>query len=174
MMQQYEQLVGVDLEKNSSFVDLGSGHGGLVCQIASLRKFQVCFGVEYEPNRASWAYPLAEEFFEQLRRRSGGKYSSIQINFGDFFRCQTTLDYLQRASLVWINNVTFKEINFKLLTLLDNTVPIGCVVVSFESFLPRHAHMNETGFLKISETEVQGAADWTGQPLTVHVMQKKR
>ncbi len=71
------------------------------------------------------------------------------------------------------NYVTFKEINFKLLTLLNNTVPIGCVVVSFESFLPPHAHMNETEFLKTSETEDEGAAGWADQPLTVHVMQKK-
>jgi hypothetical protein len=39
MMQQYGQLVSEETEKKSAFVDLGSGHGGLVCQMASFRKF---------------------------------------------------------------------------------------------------------------------------------------
>jgi hypothetical protein len=172
MINQYQQLVNVQNEKDSTFVDLGSGHGGLVCLIASLRKFNACFGVENEANRASWACPLAEDFLEKLRRRTM-KYSNIQINFGDFFQCQQTLHFLKRASLVWVNNVAFTEINFRLLQLLDRTVPVGCVVVSFVSFLTRHDRMNETGFESISETVVEEAGDWTFTPLTMHVMQKK-
>jgi hypothetical protein len=172
MMQQYRQLVCDAKERTSTFVDLGSGHGGLVSVIASLMKFKVCFGVENERNRASWACPLAEGFLERLRRGSM-KYSDIRINFGDFFECPATLDYLKRASLVWVNNVAFTEINFRLLKLLDTTVPIGCVVVSFVSFLPRHDYMNDTGFQSISETDGKFAG-WTHTPQTMHVMQKKR
>ena len=101
------------------------------------------------------------------------KYSDIQINFGDFFQCHQTLDFLKRASLVWVNNVAFTDINFRLLKLLDQTVPVGCVVVSFVSFLTRLNHLNETGFQSISKTDVAEAGDWTCTPLTVHVMQKK-
>jgi hypothetical protein len=172
MITQYQRLVNVQKEKNSTFVDLGSGHGGLVCLIASLRKFDACFGVENEANRASWACPLAENFLAKLRRRNM-KYSNIQINFGDFFQCHQTLDFLKRASLVWVNNVAFTDINFRLLKLLDQTVPVGCVVVSFVSFLTRLNHLNETGFQSISKTDVAEAGDWTCTPLTVHVMQKK-
>jgi hypothetical protein len=178
MIKEYQQLVNVQKEKESTFVDLGSGHGGLVCLIASLRKFNACFGVENEPNRASWAESLAENFLAKLRCRSM-KYSDIQINFGDFFQCHQTLDFLKRASLVWVNNVAFTDINFRLLQLLDRTVPVGCVVVSFVSFLPNHdriSHdrMNKTGFEFISKTVVKEAGDWTFTPLPVHVMQKKR
>jgi hypothetical protein len=172
MIKQYQQLVNVEKEQNSTFVDLGSGHGGLVPLIASLRKFDACFGIENEENRASWACPLAEDFLGKLRCRNM-KYSNIQINFGDFFKCRTILDLLERASLVWVNNVAFTGINFRLLQLLDQTVPVGCVVVSFVSFLPRHGHMNETGFQSISKTDDEEAGDWTCTSLTVHVMQKK-
>jgi hypothetical protein len=116
-----------------------------VCQMASFRKFDTCFGIEYEAERASWAYPLANEFFKQLQCRSYG-YSNIQIDFGDFFKSDTTLAFLRRASLVWVNNVKFADINFQLLTLLDKYVPRGCVVVSFVSFLTRQTRTNETGF----------------------------
>jgi hypothetical protein len=173
MINQYQQLVNVQNEKDSTFVDLGSGHGGLVCLMASLRKFDACFGVENEANRASWACPLAEDFLEKLRRRTM-KYSNIQINFGDFFQCQRTLHFLKRASLVWVNNVAFTDINYRLLQLLDRTVPVGCVVVSFVSFLTRHDRMNETGFESISKTDIEDAGDWTHTSLQVHVMQKKR
>jgi hypothetical protein len=171
MMQQYGRLVSEETEKKSAFVDLGSGHGGLVCQMASFRKFDTCFGIEYEAERASWAYRLANNFFERLQRRSYG-YSNIQIDFGDFFESDTTLAFLRRASLVWVNNVKFDDINFKLLTLLDKCVPRGCIVVSFVSFLTHRT--NETGFQIVSEISVAGAAGWTHKPQMVYVMQKQR
>jgi hypothetical protein len=173
MMQQYGLLVSEETEKKSNFVDLGSGHGGLVCQMASFRKFHACFGIEYEDERASWACSLANDFFERLQRRSYG-YSNIQINFGDFFKCDTTLAFLKRASLVWVNNVKFDDINSQLLILLDKSVPIGCVVVSFVSFLTRQTYRNETGFQPVSAMLVQRAADWTSTPQKVYVMQKKK
>jgi hypothetical protein len=173
MMQQYDRLVGRTSECNSTFVDLGSGIGGLVCFIAGLRRFKACFGVENEPNRASYADPLVKDFLGQLQRRSM-RYSDIQIRFGDFFKCQTTLEYLQRASLVWVNNVAFASINFKLLTILDKNVPLGCVVLSFVSFLPRLDVKNDSGFEKITEYTLPEATDWTVTPQKVHVMQKKR
>jgi hypothetical protein len=173
MMQQYGQLVSEETEKKSVFVDLGSGHGGLVCQMAAFRKFDTCFGIEYEDERASWAYRLANDFFEQLQRRSH-RYSNIQIDFGDFFQSDTTLAFLRRASLVWVNNVKFDDINFRLLTLLDQSVPRGCVVVSFVSFLTRQTYRNETRFEAVSEISVAGAAGWATGPQMVYVMQKKR
>ena len=102
------------------------------------------------------------------------RYSDIQIRFGDFLKCQTTLEYLQRASLVWVNNVAFASINFQLLTILDKHGPIGCVVLSFVSFLPHLDCRNDSGFEKILEYQLKEAADWTGTPQKVHVMQKKR
>jgi hypothetical protein len=173
MMQQYDQLVGKTSEYNTTFVDLGSGIGSLVCFVAGLRRFKACFGVENEPNRASYADPLVKDFLGRLQRRSM-RYSDIHIRFGDFFKCDTTLNYLQRASLVWVNNVAFASINFQLLTILDKHVPIGCVVLSFVSFLPNLDCRNDSGFEKILEYELKEAADWTGTPQKVHVMQKKR
>jgi hypothetical protein len=173
MMQQHRQLVGRTSNCTSTFVDLGSGIGGVVCFIAGLRKFKACFGVENEPNRASFADPLVKDFLGQLQRNSMG-YSDIHIRFGDFLRCQTTLKYLQTASLVWVNNVAFASINFQLLTILDQHVPLGCVVLSFVGFLPRLDNRNDSGFDKIGEHRLDEAADWTGTPQIVYVMQKKR
>jgi hypothetical protein len=102
------------------------------------------------------------------------RYSDIHIRFGDFLKCQTTLKYLQRASLVWVNNVAFASINFQLLTILDKHVPLGCVVLSFVSFLPRLDVKNDSGFEKITEYTLPEATDWTVTPQKVHVMQKKR
>ena len=64
-------------------------------------------------NRASYVVkPLVKDFLGRLQRRSMW-YSNIHIRFGDFLKCQTTLDYLQQASLVWVNNVAFAGINFR-------------------------------------------------------------
>jgi hypothetical protein len=170
MMQQYSKVCDVDREEESTFVDLGSGCGGLVCLMAAFRRFKACFGVEFESLRASYADPLADHFLQHLQNKNM-RYSSIHINFGDFFDCETTKTFLMQASLVWINNVKFQDINYRLLLLLDNLVPVGCVVVSFESFLSRRH--NESRFRKISEELVANAADWTDSPQMVYVIQKQ-
>ena len=167
MMEQYSKLN--KNEQASTFIDLGSGHGGLVCLIATLRRFQNCFGVEFEPKRASFAQPLAELFLKSVRARNM-RHSCVNINFGNFLECEFTKRFLTTASLIWINNVKFSTINYQLLMLLDKYVPVGCVVVSFESLLTRR---NESQFMQISEELVADAADWTGSPQKVYVIQKQ-
>ena len=73
------------------------------------------------------------------------------------------------ASLIWVNNVKFLEFNYQLLKMLDEVVPVGCVVVSFVSFITRQ---NDTGFRKISEEFVENAADWMTKS-KVYVIQKQ-
>ena len=73
------------------------------------------------------------------------------------------------ASLIWVNNVKFEDFNYKLLKMLDEVVPVGCIVVSFVSFITRQ---NDTGFRKISEEFVENAADWIPKS-KVYVIQKQ-
>jgi hypothetical protein len=171
MLTKYSLLCTTTMESQGTFIDLGSGHGGLVCMIAALRRFRACFGVENEPKRASYAHPLAQRFFQNVEQQNL-QHSLVQINFGDFLKCETTKTFLKTASLIWINNVKFASINYLILQLLDQHVPIGCVVVSFVSlFSPRG---NESGFVQICDDSVENAGDWTKTAQTVYVIQKKK
>jgi hypothetical protein len=173
MLMKYKQLRDHQLEETQlSFVDLGSGHGGLVDEVAVLMQFGTCFGVELDPKRSSYAQPLADHFFEVVRQHQL-RHSKVDIVLGDFLKCSTTKTMLKQAGLVWINNIKFADFNYKILTLLNDTVPIGCVVVSFETLLSRQ---HNTGFIMISDEVVPDAADWlvsSTQKQKVHVMQKK-
>ena len=173
MMEQYSKLRGIGIEKESTFIDLGSGHGGLVSLIATLRNFQNCFGVEFEPKRASFAQPLAELFLQKVQAQNM-RHSCVNIYFGNFLTCDGTKRALTTASLIWLNNVKFTDINPQILKLLDTYVPVGCVVVSFESLLTGRPESQESGFKQISEEYVKDAADWTATPQKVYVMQQQR
>jgi hypothetical protein len=157
MLMKYKQLRDHQLEESQlSFVDLGSGHGGIVDEVAVLMSFGTCFGVELEPKRASYAKPLADHFFEVIRQQQL-RHSKVEIVLGDFLKCSTTKKKLKKAGLVWINNIKFANFNYRILTLLNDTAPIGCVVVSFESLLSRN---HNTGFIMISDEVVPDVADW--------------
>jgi hypothetical protein len=168
----YKHLRNHQLEETQlSFVDLGSGHGGLVDEVAVLMQFGTCFGVELEPKRSSYAQPLADHFFEVVRQQQL-RHSKVEIVLGDFLKCSTTKTMLKQAGLVWINNIKFAGFNYKILTLLNDTLPIGCVVVSFETLLSR---LHNTGFTMISDQVVPDAADWLVKKngLCYDVMQKQ-
>jgi hypothetical protein len=173
MPMKYKQLRNHELEETQlSFVDLGSGHGGLVYEVAVLMQFGTCFGVELEPKRSGYAQPLADHFFEVVRQQQL-RHSKVEIVLGDFLKCSTTKTMLKQAGLVWINNIKFADFNYKILTLLNDTVPIGCVVVSFETLLSR---LHNTGFTMISDEVVPDVADWlvsTTQKQKVYVMRKQ-
>jgi hypothetical protein len=170
MLKKYSLLCTTTMESQGTFIDLGSGHGGLVCMIAALRRFRACFGVEYEPLRASYAHPLAQRFLHNVQHRNL-QHSLVQINFGDLLECETTKTFLKTASLIWINNVKFTSINYKILQLLDQYVPIGCVVVTFVSLFSSRG--NDSGFVQISDDSLERAGDWTKTAQTVYVIQKK-
>jgi predicted RNA methylase len=158
------------MESQGTFIDLGSGHGGLVCMLAALRRFRACFGVENEPLRASYAHPLAQRFLQNVQQLNL-QHSLVQINFGNFLKCETTKTFLKTASLIWINNVKFTFINYEILQLLDQYVPIGCVVVSFVSLFSSRG--NDSGFVQIYDDSVVRAGDWTKTAQTVYVIQKR-
>jgi hypothetical protein len=172
MLKTYSREVSMTCEERSAFIDLGSGHGGLVCLIATLRRFRLCFGVELEPQRASYADPLADSFLKEVQRRNI-RHSSVEIIAGNFLKCETTRSNLQMASLIWVNNVKFEDFNYTLLKMLDEVVPVGCIVASFVSFITRQ---NDTGFREISEEFVENAADWKQQKskCKVYVIQKQQ
>jgi hypothetical protein len=169
MLKKYSHETSITCEKETAFIDLGSGHGGLVCLIATLRRFRLCFGVELEPLRASYADPLADSFLKEVRRHNI-RHSNVEIIAGDFLTCETTKRNLQLASLIWVNNVKFEDFNFKLLKMLDEVVPVGCVVVSFVSFITRQ---NDTGFREISAEFVENAAEWRDGRCKVYVIRKQ-
>ena len=74
------------------------------------------------------------------------------------------------ASLIWVNNVKFEDFNFKLMKMLDEVVTVGCIVVSFVSFITRQ---NETGFREISAEFVENAAEWRDGRCKVYVIRKQ-
>jgi hypothetical protein len=54
---------------------------------------------------------------------------------------------------------------------LDEVVPVGCIVVSFVSFI--NTRQNETRFREISAEFVENAEDWRAGKCKVYVIQKQ-
>ena len=133
-------------QSSQSFVDIGSGIGNVVLQMAALNAetYSFCFGIELVTNRAHFA-KQASDVFTKKAVKSRIPFCEIRTNEGDCFRDSFCKNALRCAGLVWINNEVFKEEDdIKLLDLLNLVAPVGCIVMSFRELLVTKRHQPTT------------------------------
>lgn len=78
-----EMLKRVHLTENDIFIDLGSGVGNVVLQVAALSNCKLAFGVE----KAEWPAKYAKSMEDQFRlvmNWFGKQFSNYQLYNGDF------------------------------------------------------------------------------------------
>ena len=137
-------------------------------------KFKNCFGIELLSDRHAHAKKLAYEFTTKALSNDI-IFSPIMLAEGSCLTAEICKTKLRAAGLVWINNEIFHvDLNQSILTLLTETVPKGCIIVSFrEIFLPRrHLPKKSADFKVISEELVENAVNWTKKPMQTFVIQR--
>ena len=136
--------------------------------------FKNCFGIELLSDRHAHAKKLAYEFTTKALSNEI-IFSPIMLAEGSCLTAEICKTKLRAAGLVWINNEIFHvDLNQSILTLLTETVPKGCIIVSFrEIFLPkRHLPKESADFKVISEELVENAVNWTKKPMQTFVIQR--
>lgn len=99
------QKTGV--RSNSLFLDLGSGVGNVVMQVA-LQTGCTAYGIEVQEVAAS----IAVEQLEQVRQRSrlwGLNMGEVELENGDITRSPRLSQLMRQADVVLINNYIFAE-----------------------------------------------------------------
>nr|POF13997.1 histone-lysine n-methyltransferase, h3 lysine-79 specific [Quercus suber] len=129
-----EIIVKTKLDHEKVFIDLGSGVGNVVLQMA-LQVGCESWGIEMMENPCSLAALQLREF-KARTRLWGLNVGAATLLKGDMTQNSTVIAVLRRADAVLVNNQAFgPELNNKLRDLFLE-LKTGCQVVSLKPFVP--------------------------------------
>ena len=162
------------LKSHHVFVDLGSGVGNVVLQVA-LQIGCESWGCEMMPNACELADLQHKEFTSRCHLW-GLQPGNVHLERGDFLENQTTLDVLKRADLVLVNNQAFTpKLNDDLKRcFLD--MKEGAQIVSLKGFVGEASKRNTGDIMNVFSDEKKpfwsGSVSWTDAPGEYHIAQK--
>lgn len=165
------------------FIDLGSGVGHLVLQMAASVECKKCYGIEIADVPAGYA-KLMEERFKFWMNWHGKTYSDFELFHGDFFEKKFS-DIIKSSNYIFVNNFAFKpDVDHKLkqrfLDLKD-----GTQILSSKPFCSPKNRVNERNLadigsimhvVEIQPDQKKDTVSWTPKPLPyyLHVLDGSR
>lgn len=165
------------------FIDLGSGVGHLVLQMAATVECKKCYGIEIADVPASYA-KVMEERFKFWMDWHGKTYSEFELYHGDFFE-KKYAEIIKNSTFILVNNFAFKpDVDHKLkqrfLDLKD-----GTQILSSKPFCSPKSRVTERNLTDIGSimhvVEIQpdqrkDTVSWTPKPLPyyLHVLDGSR
>eukprot|EP00127_Corallochytrium_limacisporum_P001550 Clim_evm3s66 gene=Clim_evmTU3s66 len=162
------QTVGIGPE--DIFLDLGSGVGQIVVQVATQCKAKLSYGIEKNDVPAGYA-KLMSKNFDRLMAFYGKEHGKYVIEQGDFLE-DRVIEYIKKATVIFCNNFAFgPKVNHHLSQrLLD--AQDGAVIISSLTFAPLHFRISERtigdigAILDIRKVHYDGAGgvSWTDKP----------
>jgi len=129
-----ELICKVPITKDSVFLDLGSGIGQVVMQVAAQGQCRQSYGVEITDIPATYAEAMSEEFKILMKQYSKG-HGDFKLIRGSFLDTAVLSDeLLASVDVVFCNNVAFStETNQNLLERFK-VLKDGAKIVSMRSF----------------------------------------
>uniref|UniRef100_A0A6G1S693 Histone-lysine N-methyltransferase, H3 lysine-79 specific n=1 Tax=Aceria tosichella TaxID=561515 RepID=A0A6G1S693_9ACAR len=163
-------------KENDTFIDLGSGVGHLVLQMAASVDCKKCYGIEISDVPAGYA-KVMEDRFKFWMNWHGKIYTEFELLHGDFF-ANKYVDIIKNATYILVNNYAFKpEVDHKLkqrfLDLKD-----GVQILSSKPFCSPKArvterHLTDIGsIMRVVEIHPELRNDtvsWTPKPLPYYL-----
>lgn len=183
-------IKNVPIREGSNFVDLGSGVGQVVLQVAASGRTSSAFGVEFQAACASYGNQFKLDFPERLRAIGHSIEGSIELVAGDFFASEETAKHVADADVVFVNNTAFgATVDNKLVRDIFCTMKDKSKIVSFVKFctstrgsagqLTLRNMTDPSGILKLEKVcHIEGkskegtgesAVSWTGRDWTYYV-----
>lgn len=170
-------------QEQDTFIDLGSGVGHLVLQMAATVKCKKCYGIEIADRPAGYAKKM-EDRFKFWMNWHGKVYTEFEIIHGDFFD-KKYVDVIRSATYIFVNNFAFKpdddhKLKQKFLDLKD-----GVQILSSKPFCsPKNRvserHLSDLGsimqVIEIQPDQKKDTVSWTPKPLPyyLHVLDSSK
>lgn len=161
----------------NKFIDLGSGVGQVVLQMAALTDCQLCVGIEKAEIPARRAEDM-DKFFRRWMDWYGKKYSDFKIYKGDFLD-EELKPALVESTIVFCNNFAFgPDLDHRLKEKFTD-LQEGTRIVSSKSFCPLNFRITDRNLSDIGAimhvsimNHLTGSVSWTGKPVSyfLHVM----
>ncbi|KAL6419907.1 hypothetical protein ACFW04_011071 [Cataglyphis niger] len=171
----------IDVTEDDVFVDLGSGVGQVVLQMAAATLCKICIGVERADVPSTYAQSMEINFRKWLNwyGKRCGEYRLVK---GDFLADEHR-ESITGATIVFVNNFAFgptvdHQLKERFADLRD-----GARIVSSKSFCPLNFRITDRNLsdigtiMHVSEmSPLKGSVSWTGKPVSyyLHVIDRTK
>ncbi|CAG4979271.1 unnamed protein product [Parnassius apollo] len=164
----------IEITSEDVFVDLGSGVGQVVLQMAAATPCRVCLGVEKAEVPSKYAESM-DIHFRMWMRWYGKKYGDYKLIKGDFLLDEHR-EKINAATIVFVNNFAFgphvdHQLKERFADLKD-----GAKIVSSKSFCPLNFRITDRNLsdigtiMHVSEmSPLKGSVSWTGKPVSYYL-----
>lgn len=162
------------MKEDDIFIDLGSGVGQVVLQVAASTPCRMCYGVEKAYLPANYARCM-ETNFRRWMKWYGKTYRPFEIVEGDFLS-NDWREKIASATVIFVNNYAFgPEVDHQLKLRFQN-LKEGARIVSSKAFAPVNFRITDRNLtdigtiLRVSElSPLRGSVSWTPNPVTYYL-----
>ncbi|XP_054708886.1 uncharacterized protein LOC129218593 [Uloborus diversus] len=166
------QMIGeLDITEDDIFIDLGSGVGQVVLQMAATTPCKKCIGIEKADVPAKYAEEM-DRTFRFWMKWYGKKYGEYILLRGDFLS-EEHRDTLLNATLLFVNNFAFGPNVDHMLKMRFADIKDEARVVSSKAFCPLNFRITDRNLSDIGTimnvreiTPLKGSVSWTGKPVS--------
>ncbi|XP_022901113.2 histone-lysine N-methyltransferase, H3 lysine-79 specific isoform X1 [Onthophagus taurus] len=164
----------IDITQDDIFIDLGSGVGQVVLQMAAATPCKICLGVERAEVPSRYAESMNKNFRAWMQWY-GKKFGDYKLIKGDFLN-EEHREKITSATIVFVNNFAFgpnvdHQLKERFADLKD-----GARIVSSKSFCPLNFRITDRNLsdigtiMHVSEmSPLRGSVSWTGKPVSYYL-----
>ncbi|XP_057381716.1 histone-lysine N-methyltransferase, H3 lysine-79 specific-like [Daphnia carinata] len=176
------QLIdNINMTEDDIFIDLGSGVGQIVLQVAASTSCKMVWGIE----RSEWPSRFAKNMdfhFRRLMRWWGKSYGEYQLIKGDFLD-QRHSEKIYSSTVVFVNNFAFgpdldHQLKERFADLRDGTRIISSKAFCRLNVKISARNLSDIGtIIHVSELPfLRGSVSWTGKPVSyyLHIIDRTR
>jgi len=174
-----EVIKHTHIKESDIFLDLGSGVGQVVLQVAATVGCK-CYGIEKADIPSKYAEKLDREFVKWMDWY-GKSYGEYEIMRGDFLDPEFT-EIFQSATVIFTNNFAFgPKLNHELKLRFAANVRDGTKIVSSREFCPLNFRITSRNLSDIGSimhvaelSPLKGSVSWTHKPVTYYLHELDR
>ncbi|XP_004378555.1 histone-lysine N-methyltransferase, H3 lysine-79 specific [Trichechus manatus latirostris] len=164
----------IKMTEDDLFVDLGSGVGQVVLQVAAATNCKHHYGVEKADIPAKYAETMDREFRKWMKWY-GKKHAGYTLERGDFLS-EEWRERIANTSVIFVNNFAFgPEVDHQLKERFAN-MKEGGRIVSSKPFAPLNFRINSRNLSDIGTimrvvelSPLKGSVSWTGKPVSYYL-----
>lgn len=164
----------VPVKATDRFIDLGSGVGQVVLQVAAEGMCIDSFGVEKQDNPAEYAEAMGTNF-EKILKWFGKKHGNFELKHGDFLEEQFR-DRIAQADVLVVNNYKFgtklnQQLKDRFSELREGTRIVSSLEFSPLNFTISERTLGDIGcILSVKKmTTTPDGVSWTAAPFSYYV-----
>ncbi|XP_072834162.2 histone-lysine N-methyltransferase, H3 lysine-79 specific isoform X2 [Pogona vitticeps] len=164
----------IKMTEDDFFVDLGSGVGQVVLQVAASTNCKHHYGVEKADIPAKYAETMDKEFRKWMKWY-GKRHADYTLERGDFLS-EEWRERIANTSVIFVNNFAFgPEVDHQLKERFAN-MKEGGQIVSSKPFAPLNFRINSRNLSDIGTimrvielSPLKGSVSWTGKPVSYYL-----